>query len=350
MNVTDWNFDYELSGGFAEVADEIESGVSAMFGGQGSGPRPGHKSPWYERGSKKGKAIPGLVGDFFDSTAAVSSAASNDFVELAANVRDEAFDWLADQGDSPDWSAMPAAYAEFLMDGAPRNLGYFLDENPRVVAAAKAKMTKAFNAKWVELGATGKLDPQAPPMIRSALERVSQEPKIRRAVERFGPVPRVVLLAPGALQWSGLHSAAMGTIAMNASAEGLDSVRAQALLADGPNRVRPFGGATVGGSSYEAVFRHEFGHHVEAQLRQRSPEAFRMMREALKKAKLPDLLSVSAYSTGMFGMIGGQPSPDKIQAERFAELFGAVTHPDYSRDLFPEGLHAALRMMEALVS
>jgi hypothetical protein len=215
----------------------------------------------------------------------------------------------------------------------------FLSDNPREVRAAKVAATQNFQSALRQFG--GEISPGGAARISGMLDEVAKEPKMQAAVERFGPVGAIIPLGSGADEKAGaIYVESMNTIGINVS----DRQIANQVMVN--ESLPAYGGTLVGRGSMSANFRHEFGHHVDAQLEKNEPEVSARIRPMIADLNTYDLAAVSRYGAGLSVTMGGSTQ----QGEAFAELFSAVTHPQYDRSTFQEALHPVLAEFEGLVT
>jgi hypothetical protein len=189
----------------------------------------------------------------------------------------------------------------------------------------------------------------APAVIAEVVDEVRQEPKIRRAAERFGPVNEILIGGPNANAGGRMHNHGQMMIAGDSLALYGHEKRGTRTEWDPETKkyvdvpAGPWGRSSVGNGDLASVF--------QTQLEMGDRVLHDKIVGLLKDTPLSVLEPISSYASGGSAAEAMKIAPGERQRrESFAELFATVTHPEYRRDLFPADLHPLLETVEGLVA
>lgn len=360
----------------ADVAEldtlaEASTRVREIFGGPGSGPRPGYKrakKATKPEGWKKFSDDPGhfVSGALLTNPGVAAMSAAEDQPKRAAEILEIAKNWDPKFNEPKSvrdtWAATPSWKGRA-----------FLSDDPMVVAEAKRLAAQGWAAD-LESNFGGALDdPDAEKFATSVLNRVASEPKMQTAVERYGPIGDVLLVEQK--HAAGAYSHSMNLVVLAADKTARDVHRAAAFGADihqnalnrlrdiaadpsrkseGPSAIsdekslQPWGSQalTVGNGDQRASVRHEYGHHVLDVLGEKDPERHATVTATLDELSIDERRNISQYAAGLNGAV----PQDAVRKELFAETFSVVTHPGYDRRSANPRLQKAFDAVEELVT
>lgn len=314
--------------------------ATGVYGGPGSGPRPGQiDSPWYHRGKKLERGS--LADTVRGETKSCAQFATYIGVLEAQQMMDYLIDAEAEADINEDWAGLR-----------------LLNENPRIAAAAKAMSTKNWMKRFDEYSVGGEgASPGADGTLGATVEAVSKEPKMAKAIALVGPVHQVMVMGESR-RASGVYFNEIQSIGIMTTPDQVKTLWEGEADAWGNPR-SPFGGGAVGGNwrtpDIKSVIRHEFGHHVQSMLDQGRHGGRKGLASDLRHEIMvlspKSLVPISRYASQGARLNASPAEAFASQGqEAFAETFAAVTHPSYDRDLFPAELHPLLSLMEEVVS